>query len=270
MVFVLLVGVALAACETELYSSLPEEQANEMVALLIANGIDATKGTASKGLVPLSVPTSDMSRAIDILRSNGYPRDTFEDLGTVFEQKGLVSSPLEERVRYIYGLSQTLSETLSQIDGVVSARVHIVLAEGDTLTEKSGKSSASVFLKTRPGVDLSSKIPDIKQLVQAGIEDLAYDDVVVSLFESDPIAAAVSHQPGPLPAADAEVPHAATLQYPLILAGLVFILLAGAGGGFFFVRSRQNGLSGLLMPLKPEVAGNSENKGTVQTVEINE
>lgn len=269
MVFVLLVGIVLAACETELYSGLPEEQANEMVALLIANGIDATKGTASKGLVPLNVPTSDMSRAVDILRSNGYPRDTFEDLGTVFEQKGLVSSPLEERVRYIYGLSQTLSETLSQIDGVVSARVHIVLAEGDTLTEKSGKSSASVFLKTRPSVDLSNEIPDIKQLVQAGIEDLAYDDVVVSLFESNPIIATAAEQ-SVAPTDDPESSWLATTRYRLILAGLIFVVLVGAGGGFFFLRSRQNGLSGLLRPLKPGVAGNSEIKGAVQTVETNE
>lgn len=268
--FVLLAGVIVAACETELYSSLPEGQANEMVALLIANGIDATKGTASKGLVPLSVPTSDMSRAIDILRSNGYPRDTFEDLGTVFEQKGLVSSPLEERVRYIYGLSQTLSETLSQIDGVVSARVHIVLAEGDTLTDKSGKSSASVFLKTRPSVDLSNKIPDIKQLVQAGIEDLAYDDVVVSLFESDPIAAAVSDQADAIAASDAEKQKTATNHYPLILGGLTFLVLVGAGGGFFFLRRGKDGASGPLTLIKPKTQNEEGKQETVQAVESNE
>lgn len=234
--FICLLALGLAACKTELYSSLPEEQANEMVALLIGNGIEAEKGAAAKGMVPVSVPTADMSKAVEILRNNGYPKDTFDSLGTVFDQKGLVSSPLEERVRFIYGLSQTLSETLNQIDGVTTARVHIVLPEEDSLNENPGKSTASVFLKTRPGVDLSNKIPDIKQLVQASVQDLAYDDVVVSLFEG--AAPPVEFYDSSIPPKSEETKTGleALTQHPILIVGAGMFLLIGVGAAVFFVR----------------------------------
>ena len=45
---------------------------------------------------------------------------------------------------------RTISETLTHIDGVITARVHIVVPEQHPLDEKPGVSSAAVFLKTRP------------------------------------------------------------------------------------------------------------------------
>ncbi|MEM9618006.1 MAG: type III secretion inner membrane ring lipoprotein SctJ [Pseudomonadota bacterium] len=266
-VFGLLLGLTLVACKTELYSELPEEQANEMMALLMANGIDAEKGPAAKGLAPLSVPTSEMSSAIDLLRSNGYPRDSFDNLGTVFEQKGLVSSPLEERVRFVYGLSQTLSETLNQIDGVTAARVHIVLPDSDALTEKSGKSTASVFLKTRPDVDLSNKVPEIKQLVQASVEGLVYDSVVVTLFESSPRVAVLSASAGPPVVDDPDSSWASVVQQPIVLAVIGVVLLAGVGGAVFYLRRSKGGASLSLIPSSTANSNTSESKGTVQPAE---
>ena len=266
-VFALLLVLALVACKTELYAELPEEQANEMMALLITNGIDAEKGPAAKGMAPLSVPTADMSRAMDILRSNGYPRDSFDNLGTVFEQKGLVSSPLEERVRFIYGLSQTLSETLNQIDGVSAARVHIVLPEGDALTEKSGKSTASVFLKTRPGVDLSNKVPEIKQLVQASVQDRVYDDVVVTLFESNPRAAVLPVPPVAPVADESGSTLTSIVQQPIVLVAFAVLLLAGVGGGVFILRRGKGGASSALVVSSTGNLKTSGNKGAVQPAE---
>jgi type III secretion protein J len=94
-----------------------------------------------------------MSRAIELLRRQGFPRERFTDLGQIFQKQGLISSPMEERVRYTYGLSQMLAETLTQIDGVLSARVLIVLPEEAAFGQKPAPSSASVFVKylARPG-----------------------------------------------------------------------------------------------------------------------
>ena len=181
-----LLTVALAACKVELHTGLSESEANDMVALLLSHNIDAEKGATTKEGVPLMVESADLATAIEILRENGFPRDSFNDLGKVFQEQGLISSPLEERVRFIYGLSQSISETLSQIDGVVTARVHVIVPEQHPLDDKPQGSSASVFLKTRPDVNLEDKIPEIKLLVQSSVEGLAYDDVVVALFEVQP------------------------------------------------------------------------------------
>lgn len=187
--------LVLSACKVELHSNLSEDESNEMVALLISQNIDAEKGQPTKEGVPLMVESSQLAQAIQILNENGYPRDTFNDLGTIFQQQGLISSPLEERVRFIYGLSQSISETLSQIDGVITARVHVIVPEKHPLDEKPQSSTASVFLKTRPGVNLEDKIPEIKLLVQNSVEGLAYDDVVVALFETMPSRRPTSDEP---------------------------------------------------------------------------
>ena len=63
------------------------------------------------------------------MHNNGFPRGQFTTIGEVFKKSGMVSSPTEDRIRFMYALSQSLSETISQIDGVVTARVHIVLPE---------------------------------------------------------------------------------------------------------------------------------------------
>lgn len=184
--FVLCLLLSLSACKVELHTGLNEAESNEMVALLLSNGLDAEKGAATKEGIPLMVESADLAQAIELLRENGLPRDSFSNLGTVFNDQGLISSPLEERIRYIYGLSQSISETLAQIDGVVTARVHVIVPERHPLDDEPQGSSASVFLKTKPGVNLEEKIPDIKLIVQNSVEGLDYENVVVALFESEP------------------------------------------------------------------------------------
>ena len=105
-------------------------------------------------------------------------------MGQLFKKEGLISSPMEERVRFIYALSQEISQTISNIDGVTSARVHIVLPENDPLSGNLIPSSASVFLKHAPDSVAPGKIAAIKELVVNSIEGLAYDKVSVALFET--------------------------------------------------------------------------------------
>ncbi|MEM7529305.1 MAG: type III secretion inner membrane ring lipoprotein SctJ [Pseudomonadota bacterium] len=235
--------LSLSACKVELYSELQETEANEMVSLLMSRGIDAEKGAVNKGLVTLNVEEADLSAAIQILNENGYPKDSFNDLGSIFQEQGLISSPLEERVRFIYGLSQTLAETLTQIDGVITARVHVVLPEQHPLDDEPEKATASVFLKTRPGMNLEPRIPQIKLLVQGSVEGLAYDDVVVSLFEADPGAQRVEGPPlseflGFRYAADSED---ALMMIGGGMAGLLALLVVGNVTLLMMLRGRGRG-----------------------------
>ena len=101
-----------------------------------------------------------------------------------------MSSALEERARFTHALSQELSNTLSNIDGVVQARVHVSVPEKNPLSDKPQHSTASVFIKHRPGVDLSQQTGKIKALVVNAMEGLPYDNVTVALFPAEPIPAA--------------------------------------------------------------------------------
>src|SRR5262245_28542674 len=121
-----------AGCsQQQLYSKLPEREANEMMAVLAKRGISCTKSAGEEGTWNLTVPGASFADAVETLASLGYPKDEYADMGKVFQKSGLVSSPSEERIRFIYALSQELSKTLSEIQGVLSARVHIVLPNND-------------------------------------------------------------------------------------------------------------------------------------------
>jgi type III secretion protein J len=169
----------IAACNVDLYSKLSESEANEIVALLVRNGIHASRVLAKDGSSVVRVDDTAFADAISVLSDAGLPRQKFASIGDVFADNKLVSSPTEERARFIYALSQELSKTLSEIDGVLAARVHLVLPKNDPLREDQRPSSASVFIKHDPTVSLVPLLPQIKTLVTNSIEGLNYDKVSV-------------------------------------------------------------------------------------------
>ena len=185
--------VLLAACShQELYGQLNERQANEMVAVLRNAGLAAEKAPSRDGKAyVVSTSAADFSRAVEVLHAGGFPRDAFDTLGHVFKKEGFVSSPMEERARFTHALSQELSSTLSNIDGVVQARVHVSVPERNPLADKPVPATASVFIKHRPGVDLSQQTGKIKALVVNAMEGLPYDNVTVAMFPAEPIPPAV-------------------------------------------------------------------------------
>ncbi|MDR3317108.1 MAG: type III secretion inner membrane ring lipoprotein SctJ [Puniceicoccales bacterium] len=165
-----------------LYSNVSERQANEMIALLRGRNMTAEKIVGLEGTWTLQIPSNQFAAAVDILGNYGYPRDEFSTLGKVFQKGGLVSSPTEERARFMYALSENLAENISHIHGVVTARVNIVLPESNPYTETMTPSSAAVFISYRPGSGIEDAVRDIKFLVTNSIEGLSYDKVSVALF----------------------------------------------------------------------------------------
>ncbi|WP_344764857.1 type III secretion system inner membrane ring lipoprotein SctJ [Actimicrobium antarcticum] len=155
-----------------LETNLHDTDANEIVALLRHNGIEAKKVTAKEGIT-LTVRELDVSRATDLMRAAGLPKRSLSNLGTVFKKEGMISTPLEERVRYIHALSQELEFTLQQFDHVVSARVHVVLPERIAPGEPIQPSSAAVFIKYTEPFDEDTNIPRITNLVASSIPGLS-------------------------------------------------------------------------------------------------
>jgi len=182
--------LALAGCKTALYSGLNESEANEIVAALAAGNIDARKEKVEGADWQVQVDEDRMGPALALLGAQGLPHERYASMGDMFQKQGLVSTPSEERMRYIYAVSQELSQTLRSIDGVVSARVHVVIPSNDPMSDKIRPSSAAVFIKHRPDVDLRLLAPAVKDLVAHSIEGLTADQVSLSLFEAPRTAVA--------------------------------------------------------------------------------
>jgi type III secretion protein J len=231
----------LAACsEQELYSQLSERQANEMVAVLRSAGIDADKKVV-EGKFSVTTSRDDFSRAVHTLNAQGYPRETFDSMGKVFKREGFVSSPLEERARLVHAMSQEISNTLASIDGVVTARVHLVVPERNPLVDKVQPAAASVFIKHRPDKDMTAQVAQIKALVVNSIEGLAYDSVTVALFPAEGLSGEPA-RPAVAGRADSKATTAARtapsqLALPLLAGGTTGALALG-GGGLLWWRRR--------------------------------
>ena len=195
----LLGAVLVTGCaKSVLYTDLSEAQANDVEAALLSAHIDADKSAVAKSKgFSISVPHGDIPRAMAVLTAVGLPRQQLHSLGDVFPKEGFVSSPLEERARYVYALSQEVAQTLLQFDGVVDARVHIALPERNVLDDKPQSASASVVIIQQPGAHLESRETDIKAIVTDGIEGLRdVNRVTVKFFTrraaGEPVGALVS------------------------------------------------------------------------------
>lgn len=170
----LLCMLLLGGCsdETELFTGLSEQDSNEVVARLADQHIDARKRMEKTGVV-VTVATREMNRAVRVLDAAGLPRHSRTSLGEIFKKEGVISTPLEERARYIYALSQELEATLSQIDGVIVARVHVVLPERVAPGEPVQPASAAVFIKYSATLDPDSVRGRIQQMVASSIPGMS-------------------------------------------------------------------------------------------------
>lgn len=173
----LLLLALLAACSHSvvLQAGLSDADANEIVLVLNRKGIEVEKQKTKEG-VSLLVKDGDLSRATETMNAAGLPRRSLSNLGEVFKKQGMISSPMEERVRYIHGLSEELESTILQFDNVVSARVHVVLPERIAPGEPIQPSSAAVFIKYRPPMDEDAVMPRIRKLVASSIPGLAGEE----------------------------------------------------------------------------------------------
>ncbi|ALJ56903.1 Nodulation protein NolT precursor [Candidatus Xiphinematobacter sp. Idaho Grape] len=175
----------LTGCETrELHSNLLESDANTMLGVLLARDIQAIKLQGKDKLFSVAVPKSQFAKAVELLQWYGIPQESFSGIGRIFSKSGIVSSPTEEKIRFMYALSQDIAETLSHLDGIVTSRVNLVLPKNNPYSETSTPSSASVFLKCRPGFDATHLLPQIKALVMNSVEGLSYNRISVTIVES--------------------------------------------------------------------------------------
>jgi type III secretion protein J len=225
--------VLLSGCKTELYAKITETDANAVLDVLFAEGISAKKIAADDTFWRIEVEEQDHQRALHVTRQQGVPKERFATMGDLFKKEGLVSSPSEERLRYVFAVSQELSNTLSQIDGVVSARVHPVIPTHDPLADKDKirVPSAAIFIKHMPDADLQQMAPAIKTLVTRSIEGLAVENVSLTFF-----AARAPSRPQAAVAAMASAPsNDALIALATLLAAALAIALLVLG---FYLRQR--------------------------------
>ena len=181
-------ALLLAGCDEKatLFSNLEESQANSVMAALLDENVACAKTPGDEGAWNVQIGASDFAKAANLCERRGLPRRAHKGIGEVFKKTGMVSSPSEERIRFMDAISQDLAATISMIEGVVDARVHVVLPENDPFAKNALPSSAAVAIRARWDADLSDAIPQVKGLVKNAIEGLAFEKITVTVFQDEP------------------------------------------------------------------------------------
>lgn len=144
----------------------------------------------------------------------------------------MISSGSEVQARMSYALSQELADTLSRIDGVLTARVHVVLGVNDKVNNITIVPSAAVFLRHTPDSPVVNLVPEIRELVAGAVASLKYDNVSVMLV---PVRESVT-VPDSRPASPLLSPGAHTPALLLQMLAMAAGLLALGGGAYVAVR----------------------------------
>ena len=188
MLLLVCAALLFAGCDKDamLHSGLEERQANLVIAALLDAGINCHKEPGAEGTWNVLCVETKFAEAVNLLERQGLPRQAHKGIGEVFKKTGMISSPSEERIRFMDALAQDLSKTISMIDGVVDARVHVVLPENDPFARNAMPSSAAVAIRSRWDTDISDLVPSVKGLVKNAIEGLAYDKIQVTIFKDTP------------------------------------------------------------------------------------
>lgn len=157
------------------FKGITQDEAAEMVTILAEEQIPYR--TAARG-TKLLVPVQDVGRARLKLASQGLPkrRPGFD----IFDRPNLGITDFVQHVNYVRALEGEMARTLTSLEEVEDARVHIVKPEPSFFVSEEKPATASVWMRLRPGARLTNaQVSGIAQLMANSVEGLEMDNVSI-------------------------------------------------------------------------------------------
>ncbi|MDI3269216.1 MAG: flagellar basal-body MS-ring/collar protein FliF [Bacillota bacterium] len=125
------------------------------------------------------VPSQDVYRLRLDLAAEGIPNAGRVGM-EIMDRLSLTSTDFDRQVSLLRATQGELERTLSQIQGVRQARVHIVMGKSSPLAGESIPASAAVLLEMQPGQTVSPKqVQGVIRLVAASVSGLQPEQVTV-------------------------------------------------------------------------------------------
>ncbi len=161
---------------TIIYSDLEPTAAAEIVNELSSRGIEYE--LTDNGRV-IWVPQNMVSQTRLDLSAAGLPNTSSG--WSVLDDQGITSSDFDQRVGYQRAMEGELANTIAAIDGVTSAKVHLVIPEQDLFVDDEIMASASVLLQMDGSTSLSpGQVEAVVNLVASSVEGLEPSEVTVT------------------------------------------------------------------------------------------
>ncbi|MEJ0062842.1 MAG: flagellar basal-body MS-ring/collar protein FliF [Alphaproteobacteria bacterium] len=183
-----IVGVALLGFFTFMTSRMTSAQMS-----LLYSDLDSQDASAiGKKLEGMKIPfdispdgksikvASDMvGRARMAAAGEGLPRGG--SIGyEIFDQKeGFGTTSFVQNINHLRALEGELARTISTLNSVTSARVHLVLPQRELFSRTETNATASVFLRLRSGGLSQAQIAAIQNLIAAAVPQLHTDQISI-------------------------------------------------------------------------------------------
>ncbi len=157
-----------------LYTGLSDDDMSAIIAKLREKRIPYR---VEAGLI--KVPEDRLYETRIELAGEGLPRGGgvgFE----IFDNTGFGITEFAQRINYVRALQGELARTITQMQKIEGARVHLVLPSERPFLEEEKSARASVVVKIRPGTSLTdSEVQSIVHLVASSLPELAPKDVTL-------------------------------------------------------------------------------------------
>ena len=129
----------------------------------------------------LYVAAKDMQMARMRLASAGVTKDDSFNFSYLNDQAGIGNSQFLENARYIRALESDLAKTISALEGVSAARVHIAIPQNNIFADENQRPTASVVVNAAAGLSADKeKIRAIVQIVASSVPGLDPNDVAIT------------------------------------------------------------------------------------------
>jgi flagellar M-ring protein FliF len=180
-VVVILIGLAAYVimqkpARTTLYAGLPEAEKSRVMDALKNTGVDVTMDPITGEVL---VPVADYHSSRMTLAAQGLPSSAangYDKLDSI--QMGASRSVEAARLKQTQEME--LARSISEIDLVLSARVHLAIPDKEVFVRQSADPTASVFLQLARGRSLGrSQVEAIVHLVSSSVPNLTKENVAV-------------------------------------------------------------------------------------------
>lgn len=126
----------------------------------------------------VTVPDTDVGRARMLLAEAGLPNGGSLGYELFDDKSGFGTTNDIVNLNKVRALEGELARTISSLDPVRSARVHLVLPQRELFSRENRTASASVAIGLRPGAQLSNdQVMAVQSLVASAVPDLKPEKV---------------------------------------------------------------------------------------------
>lgn len=160
-----------------LFANMAPQESSEVVEVLQQMNINYKLDPASGALM---VPAGDVQNLRMKLAAEGLPRSASQGMEMLNQDQGFGTSQFIERARYQRAMEEELSRSISELNNVRSARVHLAIPKQSVFVRERKDPTASVVVNLFSGRALErGQVSAITHMVASSVPNMTNSDVTV-------------------------------------------------------------------------------------------